>query len=55
MHDYYLKKKKAEEKCKYFRKIGVGESMLCGLRLENIVSRGTACWVKNKRRASVNL
>lgn len=45
-HAWLLFKEKTEEKFKYSWKIGAGESMLCGLKLENIVSRVTAFWVK---------
>lgn len=54
-HAWLLFKDKTEEKFKYSWKIGAGESMLCGLKLENIVSRVTAFWVKKKKRVSVNL
>ena len=47
-------KKKTKENSKYFWKIGSSESMLCGLRLKNIVSRVTA-FLDGDRSASVNL
>lgn len=47
-------KKKTKENSKYFWKIGSSESMLCGLRLKNIVSRVTA-FLDEERSASVNL